>query len=1573
MSLSTDAKSAIPLAILGMACRLPGADNLDQFWQLLLGGRSAVGELPPDRLDQELYYDPRKGARGKTYSKLGAILSSRQFHHDKCPIPEELVRSADLCHLLMCEVAADACRHAGLDPFRLPLENTGVFIGHAQGSGLAGDYTYATCVEEAAQFLHESEEFRALPSDEQQAVVAELVAAVRSKLPRRTAEASDIAASGIAGTISRAFGLSGPYLALNSACASSLQAMLLAARALQLGRIDMAIVGGASDCKSDSLVLFAQAQTLSTTGSRPFDAQADGLVIGEGYVCLVMKTLERALADGDRVQAVVRGIGISSDGRGKSLWAPRQEGQIKAMQRAYRGGLDMRQLQYLEAHATATQVGDATELNTVAEVLKDILPPGRKIPITSVKANVGHTLESAGIAGVIKVVLAMQHRTIPPAINIAKLNPKIDWDRVPVYVPTAPVAWPEPAPGQPRRAGVNGFGIGGLNMHVVLDEFNAALCAVAVPSPPSAKTLFQNSPRPLAGEGPGVRAASDDDAIAIVGMGCVLPGAGNLPKYWELLAGGRDPKCPVPADRWRTDLGYRPGAAEPYRSPATLGGFITDFQYDWRAHKLPPKQVAQADPLQFMLLEAADEALRDAGYDRRQLNRQEVGVVVGTEFGGDFACQLQMGLRLPAMQQILAGVLAHRGLQGNRVGRVQEQFAAALLNHWPALIDETGSFSTSSLASRISKTWDLMGGAATIDAGAASSLAALAISVDMLLCGDCEMVVCAAGQRRMGLPAYEALALAGLLSASPQPRAPFDAQADGYVPAEGVGVVLLKRLSDAIRDGDKIHAVIRGLGAARADDPAQAFERAMRRGLDDAAARPEEIALLETDGLAQPHADQPQAEALLAMQAAVARKEPLMVGSVVGQIGHAGGASGMASLLKAVLEVEHREITRMVGLETPLPLLADTQNKVRAALRPSPVSVLNARNRPMAAVSSSSKDLVHHVILESGIAVPAAAPAPSPSLAKAAPQPVAATAATAAAAIVPTTVAAADWQIVRVGAASLDELLKKLSAATAEALFRGAAAGSRFSSADRVRVAIVAASPAALAEKLTAAAKMLADSAAWPCLPSGEFSAGSLACTAHGSPSCSPGRARSTRACWRVGPRRSRGGRGPTAMLRGCESLRLPHAGPERLVGKSAVRQRCFSQPGFDAHGRRRDAGGDRGPRNSAGFGCRAQLRRVSRLASRWGVGHRTGTPRDPRPLRRDSVLPHGPGHDVGRGCALEAVEAVIAALGEPLYVANHNAPDQVVVAGAKASLEWLAKALSERSFQSRMLAVPSVFHTPLMQGAADSFARRVGAFRFAKPLVPVFSSVTNRYLAGAEEVPANLAAQLVTPVRYVDLVRQIASEQATVLVEVGPQQALTRLNRKILDWAETASIACDEPKRSAVEQLCCVQALLECCGALEAKEQPAATIAGASSSVGPREIPHFDATVRRREKMRQSAASKPSPPPVAAASAEPPVAPVAASAPVAPAVTGPAGEDLEKFPRQVRGRSDRLSAGGRGAGCRPGGRLGHRQHQEGPAFRRVAGVFRRHAGRKPHVGRFPDPSARIELSPRRAGKGRFK
>ncbi len=158
-------KTDIPIAIIGMACRVPGADNLDQYWRFLAAGGSAVAEVPPDRLDQELYYDPRKGQRGKTYCKLAALVSSRKFDSQECPIPKSLEQGVDNSHLLMCQVTAAAFRHAGMDPFNLQLRNTGVYIGHAQGSDLSGEYIFGTYIEEAAQFLRDVPEFEQLGTD----------------------------------------------------------------------------------------------------------------------------------------------------------------------------------------------------------------------------------------------------------------------------------------------------------------------------------------------------------------------------------------------------------------------------------------------------------------------------------------------------------------------------------------------------------------------------------------------------------------------------------------------------------------------------------------------------------------------------------------------------------------------------------------------------------------------------------------------------------------------------------------------------------------------------------------------------------------------------------------------------------------------------------------------------------------------------------------------------------------------------------------------------------------------------------------------------------------------------------------------------------------------------------------------------------------------------------------------------------------------------------------------------------------------------------------------------------------
>src|SRR5262249_3930098 len=291
------------------------------------------------------------------------------------------------------------------------------------------------------------------------------------------------------------------------------------------------------------LVLFSMAMSISGTGSRPFDANADGLISSDGYAAVILKTLPKALADGDKIYSVIRGIGISSDGRGKSLWAPRKEGQIKAIHRAYGEGIDPAELQYIECHATSTQVGDATELAALTLALKDKLPADRKLPIGSVKANIGHTLESAGIAGFVKTVLCMQNRMLPGQINFQTPNPDVDWANIPFEVNRQTRPWPEPPAGRARRAAVNAFGIGGPNVHVVIEDAPTEALkqqfGIGSGFPAQAKITVKDP---------------DERAVAIVGRAAILPGALTLNAYWDLLVSGRDPKIEVPPMRWNKDV-----------------------------------------------------------------------------------------------------------------------------------------------------------------------------------------------------------------------------------------------------------------------------------------------------------------------------------------------------------------------------------------------------------------------------------------------------------------------------------------------------------------------------------------------------------------------------------------------------------------------------------------------------------------------------------------------------------------------------------------------------------------------------------------------------------------------------------------------------------------------------------------------------------------------------------------------------------------------------------------------------------------------------------------------------------
>jgi acyl transferase domain-containing protein/3-hydroxymyristoyl/3-hydroxydecanoyl-(acyl carrier protein) dehydratase len=1404
----------IPIAVVGVGCRMPGAGSLTEYWDLIRQGRSGIVELPPEKLDQSLYFDPEPGKLGRTYSKLGGVVPERVLHPELLPLPQRLLHSADPAHLVMCEVAGMACRHAGYDPFNLALPNTGVYIGHSGGSVLAGEMAFHAYAEEIAQYIREDATFAKLPQDTQETVIRSVVERIhREKAARRSDGTPETGASNVSALISQAFGLTGPALATDAACASSLIAMSMGIQALRNGLVDMAIVGGASCSKWYALVLFSQAKSISGTGSRPFDADADGLISSDGYAAVILKTLPRALRDGDPIQAVIRGIGVSSDGRGKSLWAPRKEGQILAVNRAYGKDVDPSWLQFIECHATSTQVGDSTELSALTLALKDKLPGDRKLPIGSVKANIGHTLESAGIAGFVKAVMAMQQRTIPGQINFRTPNPDVPWKDIPFQVATETQPWPEPLPGRPRRTAVNAFGIGGLNVHVVLDDAPIESLKTQVLSPG------------LPGE-PRITATADDRAIAIVGAAAILPGALTLDAFWELLVSGRDPKCDVPQDRWSPEL-YRDLHGQKFHGVKnTRGGYITDFVYDWKKHKVPPKQIANANPLQFMLLDAADQALRDAGCVERPFDRQRACVIVGSVYGGDFACEMQMGLRIPEFQQFLRDELARRGVPAGDIERMADAYQDLLLKHMPALLDETGSFTASTLASRLTKSFDMMGGAFSLDAGDTSSMAAISAAMGILHDKAADLVLCAAGQRSMDVNVFEGLQLRGALAAG-QPLPPFAAGQDGVLPGEGAGVLILKRLSDARRDGDRVRGVIRGLGVSLdVQDYAGAYRQAWQRALQAADLPAAAVTVVESASPGDQKFDQQEARVLNELLAAGERQTPAVVGSATSQIGHTLGLSGMATVLKATTELQHGQVPASPGMTQPIPEVVAQPEVVHPAQQTETLFATRPEGKTIAAVTNSAANgSVYTLLIEGGENLPAPP----------------ARVATPSAAVVTPMVAAAPQtsarRTVRLSAGSRSELAALVASSRDQA-------GALFQSdslppvrTDQWRLAAVTDSAETLAKQLQLAADqlqktitpgLLEDKGVFLLEPSARRTRVAFLFPGQGSQYAGMlkplvDELPLARDILHQMDAELRGANCPTlaeiAWVDGAQLGSDVFLTQLAMLLGDTLMYRVLTAGGFRPDIISAHSYGEFPALVAAGALTLADAVHATRERTR-SVESREST--------RGSLL--------STTAPLEMVETLLTHFAGGAALASHNAPDQTVIGGREDAIEGMKRLLEAEGFATRVLAVPRPYHTPLLAEAQQPFRAALAQVPLRDPVLPLLSSVSLQVARTADDVRRNLVDQLVTPVRYVQLVRQLADDGATVFVEVGPNRVLTRLNQRILAGRTATVTASDVAQQPGREGILRVQTLLDLVGATTTRK-----------AVSRGEILFFDATQRRR------------------------------------------------------------------------------------------------------------------------------
>ncbi|RPF29848.1 acyl transferase domain-containing protein [Streptomyces sp. Ag109_G2-6] len=648
-------------AIVGMGAVFPGAADLAAYRRNLFSGADCIGEVPPERWDPEVYYDPEGAAAGRPpagdrfYCRRGGFVDGlAQFDPTRFGIMPAAVEGAEPDQLLALHATAEAIADAGGEG-RLPADRSriGVVLGRGGFMGVA-----TARLDQRVRTAHQlAQTLREVAPELGERRIAEVRSAFQAALgPERPDASIGLVPSFTAARTANRLDFRGPAYTLDAACASSLLAVDQAVGLLAAGRCDVVVAGAVHHCHIATLwSVFTQLRALSPSERiRPFDRRADGTLLSEGTGVVLLKRLADARRDGDRVYAVVRGTGVDGDGRAASLMSPLVAGQVRALERAWReAGLDPREpgaLGLVEAHGTGTPVGDAAELDTLARVFG---PPGRGdgpgVGLGSVKSMLGHTMQASGMAGLIKAALAVHEGVLPPTLHLEDPHP--DLARTRMRPVTAAEPWERGA--GPRRAGVNAFGFGGINAHVVLEEAPGAGRPAALPVrrflPPAGPAVPVGTPRApgdvllLAAQDPaGLAALLAADAPVSGGEGpCRLAVVGPSPQRLALAA-----KAVARGRAWR-------GRGDVWFSPAPLGG-RTAFLFPGLEPEFAPVVDDVADLLALPrprlgrgdgLVERALDALATGRFFARVLPALGIGAdVLAGHSLGEWAAMVAAGL-----------------------------------------------------------------------------------------------------------------------------------------------------------------------------------------------------------------------------------------------------------------------------------------------------------------------------------------------------------------------------------------------------------------------------------------------------------------------------------------------------------------------------------------------------------------------------------------------------------------------------------------------------------------------------------------------------------------------------------------------------------------------------------------------------------------------------------------------------------------------------------------------------------------------------------------------------------------
>lgn len=764
-----------PIAIVGYGCVFPpDSYDTEKFWENVITAKPGVQEMPEASWKKELYFDKDRHAEDKTYCKWGAYVEKYSFPtvekdlQSKKDAIDELNRS----QLMLLDTIVQAVKKGGISLDELGNSQVSMVVGNMLGDFSFSNEFIKNREIQIEYYLDNNDEFCKLEKEKQQAIKDNLKKEIENRFSNGDiSDENKNFHSNLCKGVAEILNVKGRKFTVDGACSGSLLAVDNAVKLIHLNKAKECIVSGVlGNMVVTGNVAFAKVGGLAENGSFPLDVKANGLIPGEGVGTIIIKKLSDAIKDKNTIFAVIRGTGVASDGKGKSIYAPSSQGQYKAMKKSLdKAGVDPLYVDYVETHATGTKVGDIVELNSLKMLFENEAKSDKKLIVGSIKSQVGHCFSAAGMANIIKVIEGFNRNLLPPTNYFERFADEFEMGNVEFYINTKVQKW-EKEGDAPKAALVNAFGFGGINANVLVEEY---------------KEDFHNK---LMASVENINDKNVD--VSIVGVGCYDGNGINFDEWCKNTKAKYNVQSKYPADRYPQEINDIFNSSQQLKA-----SFIDKFQFPCIKFKIPPVILKEIDRSQQLALIASEQAISDYGSEKIVSDK------TGVYFGNMMGLETSMNTDLRIRHREYLDVLKHTSEIEQMSESAKETILNDITNHLRGYIAKTEEdtlpgYMDNIIAGRVSNFFNLTSTNAVFDSDQISFEEALEQAI--LSLQTKENNLCLVG----GVSGNMSPEFIGLLDT-------LKIKSD-YIPAEGVAAILIKRTEDVTKD-DHVYGRITGV------------------------------------------------------------------------------------------------------------------------------------------------------------------------------------------------------------------------------------------------------------------------------------------------------------------------------------------------------------------------------------------------------------------------------------------------------------------------------------------------------------------------------------------------------------------------------------------------------------------------------------------------------------------------------------------------------------------------------------------------------------------------------------------